>query len=464
MINDVLLVGDTAGIAQPFSADEFRGLRADEDGIQLISQILVSHYGERGYPFVQVCIDDLRLLADSSLDIAFRVTSGPVSRFDTLIVQGTGRRTATYLTRISGIDSGDLFRDSEIESAKLRLRSHRFIEVDDSVELIFRDDFSKCTPVFKARQLPTNLVEGSLGYQPAYGDQSAYVKGSARLEFENLFARGRRIGLRYNKRDPLSHEVALEYYQPYLFYQPLSVSANIEQLKYDSLYQKLSVDSKIEYGEGSRVSVRVTGGWSRYTPNGSLFLGVFHSRRYWWGAGSTINLTSSDIHQRFDLDIAYGIKQQYSFAAVRPEDTRISDTRLSGEYNSATPILGPVYQRSRVSSAAIVTDEATIPLSDLYELGGARTLRGYRDDQFLCERFVSVSVEPGIQLAKGAEFHIFSDGAWFRQSTGETLVRFGSGAGLEFGLPTGRLRMDVAWGKDDSFSDGKLYVILESRF
>lgn len=464
-IGNIDFTGDLPESAlEAFLEDDFNSLPASESNLRRMANILVDFYGERGYPFAQVCIDDLALAGSTVLDITMRLSIGPLSRFDTIIVEGIDPRSASYLSRISDIHTGDPFSNSAIESSKRVFRSHRFLIVDDSVELMFRGDFSKCTPVFRIRRLPTNLVEGSIGYQPAYGNQSSFVRGFARLEFENLLGRGRRFSIRYNKRDPLSHEIAVGYYQPFIFYQPVSTSLNLEQLKSDSLYQKVSVSSTIEYGEWTNMSVRVSGGWNRYAPQGTAFGGVYHSRRWWWGVGSTIKLSSEAISQTVDLDISYGIKRQYSHAGRRPENPRITDTRLEGGYECAARLTGSLRLNAIMSGAAIVSDENAVALPDLYRLGGLRTLRGYREDQFFCERYALLRIEPGVLLRHGASFHLFTDGAWFRRQSGETLFRLGAGGGLEFSLPNGKLLTDAAWGKGDRLGDGKLYIILESRF
>jgi len=464
-IRNVLVSGDLPETDPvPFSEDAFRSLAANESSFERIANTLVEYYNERGYPFAQVCLDDLELTAADMVDVTLRVVVGPLSHFDTCRVEGVDRQTAAYLVRISDIHPGERFSQGSIEASKRIFRSHRFLAVDDSVTLDFHDDFTRCVPGFRLRKLPTNLLEGSLGYQPAYGSQSAFVRGFARLEFENPLGRGRRFSIRYNKKNPVSHEVAFGFYQPFVFYQPLSVSFNLEQLKFDSLYQKISFDSGIEYAEAGNVSIRVKGGWSRYTPEGSAFRGIFHSRRWWWGIGSTVKLNSGDVLQVFDLDISYGIKRQYRFAGFAPERARTTDTRLEGGYELRTPLSRSLRHRLYLTGAAIVTDETKIPPSDLYKLGGARNLRGYREDQFFCERFALYTMQPELNLARGATFHLFSDGAWFRQSIGDVAFRWGAGAGFEFMLPTGKLLVDIAWGKDDSFGDGKLYVVLESRF
>ena len=465
VVGDVIVSGDLPeGDPVPFAKDAFEGMDASGVTIERIANELLEYYNERGYPFAQVCLDNLEQIDAGVIDVTMRVVVGPFTSFDTCEVGGVDPQTAAYLVRISDIQPGRRFSNRSIETSKRIFRSHRFLAVDDSVDLVFRDDFSRCIPVFKLRQLPTNLIEGSLGYQPAYAGQSAFVRGFARLEFENLLGRGRRFSIRYNKKDPLSHEVAIGFHQPFVFYQPLAVSADLEQLKFDSLYQMISLDAEVEYGEARNVSVRVSGGWGRYTPQGSVFRGIYHSRRWWWGIGSTVNLNAGDLLQVFDLDISYGIKRQYRFAGFAPEDARTTDTRLEGGYILETPLIGSLRQSLSVSGAGIVTDESVIPPSDLYKLGGVRNLRGYREDQFFCERYALFTAQPELELATGASFHLFSDGAWMRQSTDDAIFRWGAGAGFEFLLPTGKLLIDVAWGKGNSFGDGKLYVILESRF
>lgn len=463
-IGQVSLTDDTTFTEQIVGENAYRGYPATRDNFDAIANRIIDRCGEMGYPFAQVSVSDVRLPETGLLDIELNIVTGPLTHFDTCRIPGVDPSTASYLSRISRIKPGERFDNGDILETIRIFRAHRFLSVNDSVELDFKDDYSVCTPVFSVRQLPTNLLEGSVGYQPAYGNQSAYVRGFARVELENLFGRGRRFSFAYNKRNPISHEVSLGYYQPNLFYQPLSVSTGMEQLKFDSLYQKLSAQMTLEYGEGRSATIRISGGWGKYTPLGSVYRGVLHSRRWLWGLGSTVQITQWRLSQQVDLDIEYGIKQQFAFAGVEPSDTRIDDTRLRGSYMFSMPLVHRLEQKIQLSGAGIVTDEQQIPPSDLLRLGGARNLRGYREDQFLCSRYVLFTFEPELILAKNARFHIFGDGAWLRQSSPGTLSRFGAGGGFAFSLPNGKLLIDVAWGKDDSLGDGKLYAILESRF
>ena len=462
-IGSISVIGDSQADTDELLA-EYSGKPASGAVIERFTRELLRFYTESGNPFAQVSIEETTLDSIGTVYFVARIASGPRTLFDSCKVEGTDARTADYLSRVSAVSPGEPFSDATLDETRRILKVHRFIRVHDSVHLDFRDDYTRCVPIFRVDRLPTNSLDGSLGYQPSVGNRSAYVKGYALLQFENLFGRGRRFSIRYNKKDPLSHEVAFGYYQPYLFYRPVSVEFAIEQSKYDSLFQQLSIESRFFYREGARVSLRMSGGWSSYTPLGSEFRGVFHSRRYWWGIGTDLTIAGSIVRQTVELDIAYGIKQQYRFAGVEPPDTRISDTRLTGGYHMLVSFGKLLHISAKASAAGIVTEERMIPQSDLYRLGGAERLRGYREDQFFCDRYALAILQPELHMSDEASFHLFSDAAWFRQQDSGSEFREGAGAGFEFRLPTGRLLLDVAWGRNDRFSDGKLYARLESRF
>ena len=432
--------------------------------VDRIASKAIDSYTELGFPFVQVSVDRIDVSSNRIGNLRLRVASGPQVRFDTCRIEGARVTTSRFLSRVSGIDAGDLFSDKSLGNAEKTLREFSYIRLEDSVSFNFRENSSVCVPTFRVSELPANVLEGSVGYQPAYANQSGFVRGNLRLDFENIFGHGRRFSFRYSKKDPYSHSVSLGYYQPYVFYLPLSASGELSQARYDSLYQTLALESTLKYGEGRGIAFSVSGGWAKYTPQGSEFRGMFHARRWWWGVGTTLRTDGIDFSQKFDLKISYGTKQQYAFAGEQPTRSRISDTRLNGFYSADLRIYKRLAQRFTAEAAALVTDEELIPPSDLYRIGGAATLRGYREEQFLCERFLLVKIQPSVRLASNASFHLFSDLAWLELFPPESSFEWGAGGGFDFLLATGRLIVDVAWGREDDFGSGKLYVTLSTRF
>jgi outer membrane protein assembly factor BamA len=442
---------------------EFRRMFADSVSIQVIAERMIGVCGDLGYPFAQVSIDSLEIGNGYSVDVKVRVTMGPLAEFDTCLIVGADPRTAKHLASVLPAKPGAVFSESRIDESIRLLKTCSYLRVDDSATLEFSNDNSICTPVFSVRQLPASFFEGLVGYQPGQAGKPGYVKGSVRADFENLLGNGLSFSLRYHKKDQLSHDVSLAARQRFLFGRQVAVGASVRQLKYEDLYQSLQAEGQIEQAASGSATVRLTGGWTRYTPSGSEYRGVFHSRKWTWGLGSTILLSLGSISQSVSLDVAYGLKRQYSFAGVTPDAARVDDTRLLAKYSLnifAGSGLGGIIA---LSGAALNTGESDVPPTDLFRLGGARSLRGYHEDQFLCRRYATATIQPELALTSGALVKVFAEGAWFRDSSGD-LFREGAGFGFGFSLPTGSLSIDVAWGRDDTFGEGKLYVILESRF
>ena len=112
-----------------------------------------------------------------------------------------------------------------------------------------------------------------------------------------------------------------------------------------------------------------------------------------------------------------------------------------------------------------------LDISDLYRLGGANSLRGYREEQFLGTRLGWVNTEFRYSIGRRSfafaffDFgYIFLDGdpAQGRETFNETRYGFGIGGRLETGL--GIMGVSYALGQGDGFSEGKIHFGLINEF
>jgi len=119
-----------------------------------------------------------------------------------------------------------------------------------------------------------------------------------------------------------------------------------------------------------------------------------------------------------------------------------------------------------------VAEKQDLGTYDLYPLGGAESLRGYREQQFRTPRYALLRLEHGWRVADGDVF-LFLDQALFRQaqatfsdSTGgsETLYRAGYGFGAWLPTSVGRAGLVLGWGQGDGPLDAKLHLTLRSQF
>jgi outer membrane protein assembly factor BamA len=113
-----------------------------------------------------------------------------------------------------------------------------------------------------------------------------------------------------------------------------------------------------------------------------------------------------------------------------------------------------------------------VPAYDLDLVGGATSLRGYREGEFHVARWAVLRLEYGVYtqqagrvfafLDQGVLDRPFLDEAGAEQSS--TLYRAGYGVGVEAPLAIGRLGLMLGYGKGDGPLDGKVHVRLTSRF
>lgn len=96
--------------------------------------------------------------------------------------------------------------------------------------------------------------------------------------------------------------------------------------------------------------------------------------------------------------------------------------------------------------------EGSLPAFEYFTVGGADTLRGYREDRFWGERMALLSVELRVPLEKSFYGALFVDygSAWGGEyATAKSFSpRMGAGIGLRFETPLGPIRLDYAIGSE----------------
>jgi outer membrane protein insertion porin family len=107
----------------------------------------------------------------------------------------------------------------------------------------------------------------------------------------------------------------------------------------------------------------------------------------------------------------------------------------------------------------------------MYRFGGATTLRGYRENQFLGSRIAWTNAEYRFILARHSYFFGFFDtGYYFRPADNVSSVpgaesfRYGYGIGIRMDSPLGNIGVSFALGQGDSFSTAKIHIGLLNEF
>jgi outer membrane protein insertion porin family len=117
--------------------------------------------------------------------------------------------------------------------------------------------------------------------------------------------------------------------------------------------------------------------------------------------------------------------------------------------------------------AAIQSDDPVLPISEKLWLGGARSIRGYREEQFPASRMAWMNLELRHLLGPRSRAFFFLDGGYYadrRTSGGSGHIRrvedikWGYGCGVRLEVRTGIIGIDYGLGEGDRFLDGKIHV------
>ncbi len=107
----------------------------------------------------------------------------------------------------------------------------------------------------------------------------------------------------------------------------------------------------------------------------------------------------------------------------------------------------------------------------MFRFGGANTLRGYRENQFLGSRVAWTNAEYRFLLGRRSFFFGFLDTGYYSRPAdieqslpASEAFKYGYGIGLRTDTPLGNISVSFALGQGDSFSQGKIHIGLINDF
>ena len=109
--------------------------------------------------------------------------------------------------------------------------------------------------------------------------------------------------------------------------------------------------------------------------------------------------------------------------------------------------------------------------SDLFRIGGLRTVCGYREEQFLAARVAYSNLEMRLAVSRRNYFMAFYDFGYFERPADEVNnfpeqkeFIFGYGLGVTIETALGQIGVSYALGKGDGLLDGKIHFGLVNDF
>ncbi len=394
----------------PFAAPLFFDRRRVESNIERLFDV----YGDAGLPLVRISVRDSSAGTDT-LIMAFVINEGPVVHLGGIDVAGNRATRDFVIRRMFALSGDSLFKSSQIRRQKARLfKTGLFSRIEESV--VARDNQYYLRLVVDEQK--QDYIEGRADYRP----EPAKFNFDLNLNFFNLLGTARTFFLNY---DHQGRDFGIAYGEPWLIF-PARIRLSLDQETYDD-----------------RRKIRVLAQVLR-----EIFTD-FHLAAAWGiedSRGERLQLVS--LGTIIDQDrIRDTLRVEVGF--YDRNDRRVT-ARIDGRH-----MLGDFVLANHLAWLW----EEPIQEQNLFRLGGARTLRGYWEDEFLAEKAIWFSLE-----YKKFPLYPFLDGlAILDDGVASTERHLAYGIGVEARSRVLSGQLDVAFPAGQPWQDGKVHVRIERR-
>jgi outer membrane protein insertion porin family len=443
---------------------------------------MLNYYEENGYPFSKILISSVHFYYDSLdsknlADIYLKIEKQNLSRFDKIEVKGNTSTKDYVILRELDIRPGEDFSQKKIDKIPIELNRLRFFEPIKEPEFYFNSKDEGILQI-DVKEIETNNFDGIIGYMPGNGKgQQGYFTGLVDVSFRNLFGTGRAAAVHWQKIDPYSQELELKYLEPWVFDYPFNIQIGLFERQQDTSYVDRSVNADIEYLATDEISFSLLLSSEQVVPtvgNYTVFT-VYNS-----------SLLSTGINFKIDTrDDPYaptkGIFFNNSYTYIRkkingPVQYYTPGMQTSVNLQKFTADFNFFYQLFKRQVIALglhgkLLKGPLLEASDLFRLGGANTLRGYVEDQFLGSIVAWSNLEYRLLLTQRSYAFLFFDTGYYQRDADAQLgidrnsaFKIGYGLGLSLETKLGLLSVSFAMAKGDSFSEGKIHFGIVSEF
>ncbi|MCC6477075.1 BamA/TamA family outer membrane protein [bacterium] len=477
--DDTRWLGDSIVIAQGvFERLPLRdGVEFEFRKITDSAQLLLEWFQENGHPYAAITTDSLAIDYDGKRVAPWmKIQSGPRVSLEFVEFGGNVISRASSLARETRLRLRTAYSESRVESARRRLQRLQYLKSVDAPSIVVNDE-GKTGLFFRVQESRLSRIDIAAGLTPDASGGNETITGLADLQFLNLFGAGRRGRLAWKRPAKSVQELSLAWREPWLLGSPLALDLSFSQRVEDTLYVTRSHGAQI--AAPLLPNLEVWGGIAReeflVDSVRAVQLSVTENRTTLYETGVRVDTrdhrTNPRSGVRFETWAAHGDRATGT-PPLGSERTNFTQQRASAELEYASELLGNWLLNLSGRARIIESDEPAIPFADLIKLGGARSLRGYREEQFAGSRVGSASVELRYWLGSASRFAMFYDaGEVYRQTrnaTGESVseqilpTSYGAGMRLETGIGIWGIDYGVASGT--SALSGQLHVSLLSLF
>ena len=437
-------------------------------------------YSEAGFPFCRADIKDtfglsLENIVSAGLPLVVTIDEGREGRVDSIVYEGLNYTRLSLLNRHIGLEFGERVNKKQLDAAERNLNRLTFLDYVSSPEWVLFSD-NKTGLLFQVQEGSPNHFSGILGYIPSRGrGSSGVVTGDITVHLGNLFGTGRSMTGKWARRDEVSRDFDFRYHEPWLFGSMIDLDLFFGQAIQDSSYLRRGMGISSSY---------------RLTPSFTIKASIekFSTLPEVHGEEVFQLMKFSSLEGNFGLSYdsrdhpTNPRKGMYNNVTLRmgrrqggvqvsdvdkPDEGKVFDRSILTDLAYALPVTRRQVVYLYFHGAQMSSGGRDIPYSQWFAMGGARSLRGYRELQFRSTSVGWWNLEYRFLPERLSRFFVFFDGGFYKISSdpvSEWRRKYGYGVGFRINSRLGIIGMDYGIGEESGPSTGKIHLSIENRF
>ncbi len=437
---------------------------------------MLTYLENNGYPFASIQLGQI-FATDSTVSASLILDKGDLFKFDTIEIIGDANIKSWFLGKYLGIKKGAVYDEQLIRTIDARLSQLPYLQLTRSSVIYFVGDEAK--PVVYLSNRKSSSVDGIIGFAPQSNanNNRLLLTGEANLKLQNLFGTGRSIDLAYRSFLNGSQELRTRMIWPYLFKTNIGLDYEFNLLRFDSSFLDVKHDIGAQYRIIGNDYVKFFYQSQRTTLLRTDTVEIKRTARLPQNNDLRIDLYGVAI-KRTKYDYFLNPRKGFAFELISAaglkrivKNSAISELRFVGDNGNSYGLYDSINLRSvqyrftfkgdvyiplgrsatwRIECLGAHVQSESIFFSELFRIGGIRTLKGFDEQSIFASSYVIINSEWRYLLQQNSNVMLFWNGAWYQNTIRNPVITdrpFGLGAGLNFETGAGIFSLYYAVGR-----------------
>ncbi len=426
-LGELAITGATAldSLALLRLMDTRPGRPLDAERLETDIDALLQQYEAAGLPLARIRIDNVEQMAQapSQLRLTLDVYEGRTLTLERVQLHGAERTKVPYAMRVAGLRNGQSLTGYDPVEIQRRLEATGFFRSVDVPELLIRADTAATIRIPVVEEAP-GAFDLVLGYVPSQGTGTMQggLVGNGHLTLRNLFGGGRVLALKLNRLPGSISSVDVRAADPFIAGFPFRLETRFAGIQQDSTYgqQRYAVEAGYRFGQDVEIFSTLSREQTKPGQAGLRLIGgrqrIARSTGLFYGLGMRFERLDRLYNPRRGLlaetNVERGRKERTTRRTIEA-DSLITETTFLRQERLRATLRG--YLPTFARQVLVLGGEAQVLLSneydasDLYRFGGATSLRGYNEEQFLGRAVGRVFTEYRYQLDRTSYAFVFFD-------------------------------------------------------